>query len=93
MMDDEIDLSSLILIVVVVVCSYGLALILSLTCWNAYRQVAVLYLNVHSSWTPNIRRHRESDLYCPSCCGLQPPHPSGYVQMMPPKYTGLPQYR
>ena len=37
MIYDEIELSSLILIIVVVVCSYGLALILSLTCWNAYR--------------------------------------------------------
>jgi len=33
---NQIDLYNLILIVVVVVCSYGLALILTVTCWNSY---------------------------------------------------------
>jgi len=33
---NQIDLHNLILLVVVVVCSYGLALILTVTCWNSY---------------------------------------------------------
>ena len=35
---NQIDLGSLCLIIVIVVCSYGLGLILALTCWHAYRR-------------------------------------------------------
>ena len=38
MNDNKLDLQSLCIVVIVTVCSYGLALILSITCWNAYKR-------------------------------------------------------
>jgi len=38
MNDNRIDLQILCIVVIVTVCSYGLALILSITCWNAYKR-------------------------------------------------------
>ena len=35
---NQIDLGSLCLIILIVVSSYGLGLILALTCWNAFRR-------------------------------------------------------
>ena len=38
MFDASIDVGSLCVVVVVVVCSWGLSLLLSLTCWNSYKK-------------------------------------------------------
>ena len=38
MSDATIDLGSLCVVIVVVVCSWGLALLCSLTCWNSFKK-------------------------------------------------------
>ena len=83
---NQIELGNLILVVVVVVCSYGLALILavnefvnSLIFWT----ITELKLMQVTCWTA-YQRHRAPDIYCVSCCS--PPPPAVSLQ------SGLPQY-